>query len=103
MICDFNNGEMPDKEDATTIVMLGVLEYIYDTKRFVADLRSYNLPIIMSYIPTDSNIYTNRVDHGWVNHMSWRELAMLLANSGFNLVNSVRIDQTQILLHIVPA
>ena len=102
-VCDFNKGEMPDIKDATILVMLEVLEYIYDISKFVAALRSYNLPIIMSYTPTDSNMYTNRADHGWVNHMSWQELAMLMAKSKFSLVDVKRIDSSQLLLHIVPA
>ena len=102
-VCDFNEGEMPDKKDATMLVMLEVLEYIYDTSKFVATLRSYNLPIIMSYFPTDSNMYSNRADHGWVNNMSWQELGMLMAKANFSLVGSKRIDSSQVLLHIAPA
>ena len=102
-VCDFNKGEMPDKQDATTLVVIDVLEYIYDAKKFVAALRNYNLPIIMSYIPTDGNIYTNRADHGWVNHMSWQELGMLMAGANFSLIGSKRIDASQVLLHVAPA
>lgn len=100
--CDFNKGEMPDIQGATILVMLEVMEYIYDTSKFVAALRSYNLPIIMSYFPTDSNMYSNRTDHGWVNHMSWQELGMLMAGANFSLIDSKRIGSSQVLLYIVP-
>ena len=101
-VCDFNKGEMPDRQDATILLLLEVLEYIYDTSKFVAALRCYNLPVIMSYIPTDGNIYTNRADHGWVNHMSWQELGMLMARANFSLIDTKRIDSGQVLLHIGP-
>jgi len=102
IVCDFNKGVMPDKNDATIIVALEILEYIYDIRGFLKALHGYGLPVILSYITTDSGIYLNRADQGWVNGLSWNQLSQLLQQCSFNLLSANRIDGSQILLHLIP-
>lgn len=100
LICDFNNGAFPPGNEATVITVLGVLEYIYEPERFIKTLSAYKLPVIMSYNPTDSGLYPDRGGLGWVNHLSWEQLATACQQVGFQLYNLVRIDSSQVLLHM---
>ncbi len=100
LICDFNSGALPPAKGATVITALGVLEYIYELEQFIKNLSEYKLPVIISYNPTDSGIYPDRPAMGWVNHLSWQQLATTCQRAGFQLYKAARIDSSQVLLHM---
>lgn len=100
LVCDLNSGVFPQVKEATVITVLGVLEYIYEPEPFIKKLYDYRLPIIISYIPTDSGIYPDRPAMGWVNHLSWQELAAIFQRIGFHLYKVLRVDSSQVLMYM---
>ena len=53
--CDLSR-ELPDVSNPSVIFVLGVLEWLCDTKSFLQALRTYNAPIVMSYTAEDLHV-----------------------------------------------
>lgn len=104
IVCDFNSGEIPDAiREVDRVVLLGVLEYIYDLPTFLAALAATGKPVILSYCPTDFAEPADRASLGWVNHYSTEELHALFRTTGFAVRSSERIDPLQSLFVLHPA
>jgi tetratricopeptide (TPR) repeat protein len=102
LLCDFNEQPVPRPPGATHITTLGVLEYIHDWRSFLRQLRAFELPVVLSYCPTDFTSHLDRKALGWINHLSLQELCGGIAEAGFHLQSSVRPDSNQVLMRIVP-
>lgn len=103
LVCDFNEQPIPRPPGATHITTLGVLEYIHDWQDFLRQLRAFELPVVLSYCPTDFTSHLDRKALGWINHLSLQELCAGFAEAGFHLQSSLRPDSNQVLLRIMPA
>ncbi len=100
-ICDFNGGTFPEAGGATLIAVLGVLEYLYDWEAFLARLRRYALPAILSYGVLDlTPRAAQRRRMGWVNHLSLFELLDAFERAGFEVRRCRRIDHLQFLFEL---
>lgn len=98
IVCDFNKGEIPDAiRDVDRVVLLGVLEYIYDLPKFLAALAAAGKPVVASYCPTDFAEAADRGALGWVNHYSTAELQALFSAAGLGVRSLERIDPLQAL------
>jgi hypothetical protein len=104
VVCDFNRGEFPRQaaEQADIITMLGVLEYITDIDGFFSNLRATERPVILSYSAADLTSSLDRSSLGWLNHLSFVDLAELFGRHGFQITASSPVDQTQILMRLTP-
>jgi hypothetical protein len=102
IVCDFNKLELPPKQDATPVTMLGVLEFIYDWKEFLKRLREYDLPVVLSYCPADLTGELDRPAVGWVNHIPREELLAGFAEAGFTVRASIPVNSYQRLFRLSP-
>lgn len=103
LLCDFNEQPIEKPAAATHVTCLGVLEYMHEPQAFLRQLRSFQIPIVLSYCPTDFTAHLDRRALGWVNHFSLRELCAELNTQGFHIQSSMRPDTNQVLLRAVPA
>ncbi|MDZ4736111.1 MAG: hypothetical protein SGJ07_07150, partial [Rhodospirillaceae bacterium] len=83
IVSDIYRGNLPPAENATTVTAIGVLEYVDDVVRFLKQLRAYNLPILLTYYPTDDNADIDRDSFGWRNALSRNELMRAFLAAGF--------------------
>ncbi len=101
-VCDFNRLELPPRQDATMVTLLGVLEYIYDWKEFLGRLRAYDLPVVLSYCPSDLTGAMDRSAAGWVNHAACDELAAAFAEAGFAVRACIPLSSSERLYRLSP-
>jgi hypothetical protein len=102
IVRDFNRDEFPEATPAHFAAVLGVLEYIHDWKAFLRRLRGLEIPCVATYCPTDFGANLDRRALGWVNHLSLEDLASGIAEAGFSIRSSLRIDGLQVLLRLHP-
>ena len=94
VVCDLNRLDFPNV-DANVGVMLGVLEYLHDPARVLAEL-AVRLPrLILSYHPADLDHGRDRLAHGWVNRLSSADLVKLASEAGYALHAVMALDVTQ--------
>jgi hypothetical protein len=84
IVCDLNNGEMPQTE-ATVVTMLGVLEYIYEPEKLLAQLAAQWSRVIITYCPADLDGVRERDAHGWVNALTSSGLVSAAEAAGLYL------------------
>ncbi|MFO1361145.1 MAG: tetratricopeptide repeat protein [Burkholderiales bacterium] len=101
-VCDFNRDGLPSADGATVVVALGVLEYVYDVGAFLAGIRAFGLPVVLSYCCADLGPQVDRAALGWVNHLTRRGLAEALAAADLHVRAESRIDEMQVLLRLAP-
>src|SRR5581483_11047776 len=105
IVCDFNAGTYPDIAAATAdiVSVLGVLEYVFDPSDFLAHLREWRRPVVMSYCATDGiGDPEHRRSLGWVNDFSYHDLERLFTGIGFSVQCATRIDPAQWLFRLLP-
>jgi len=105
VLCDFNAAVYPDSQaqEADLVCLLGVLEYIFDARAFLLHLGRWRHPVVMSYCAIEGvGDLEQRRNLGWVNHYSHEQLADLLAEAGFTVERSDRIDNLQWLFRLRP-
>jgi hypothetical protein len=102
VVCNFNRGEFPEKGDAQLIICLGLLEYMVDIESFIERLSTYELPVILSYAPTDLTEHIDRQSAGWLNHLDANTLRNMIAHCGFKIQSESFFQQFQILLVLDP-
>ncbi|MGD1073611.1 MAG: tetratricopeptide repeat protein [Bryobacteraceae bacterium] len=100
---EFDEQPIPRCGGVTHITALGVLEFVHDWPNFLRQLRSFGLPVVLSYCPTDFSPHLDRGALGWANHLSLEELCRGFAEAGFHLQSSQLPDSNQVLLRIAPA
>jgi hypothetical protein len=98
------NGEFPNHAAAQSdiIVMLGVLEQIADVETFFTYLRFCKQDVILSYCATDLTGAGDRAALGFVNHLSFYDLALLFDRYGFRIECTAPIDGMQVLMRLTP-
>lgn len=78
---------------ADACALLGVLEYCYKPELLFANLRPTYPRIVMSFNVLDEDRpLESRLEHGWVNHFTFRELAALWSRHGFAAVRDHRFE-----------
>ncbi|HXI06282.1 MAG: methyltransferase domain-containing protein [Bradyrhizobium sp.] len=104
VVCDFNEGQFPTEAagEADLITMLGLLEYIIDLEAFFAHLRTSRRDVVLSYCATDLSGSIDRPALGWLNHLSFVDLAELFDRHGFRITATLAVDHLQILMRLVP-
>ena len=103
-IGDMAAGDFPTDAalQSDIIVMLGVLERFVDIETLFTHLRFCKRDIILSYSPTNLTGDTDRAAQGFVNHLSFYELARLFDRFGFRIECTTPVDETQVLMRITP-
>jgi hypothetical protein len=102
LVCDFNKEGVPRISGVGAVTVLGVLEYIQDAPSFIRSLRVYEVPVLISYCPTDLTSHLDREAQGWVNHFSLALLSQLIESSGFAITRCEHIDEVQMLFCLEP-
>jgi hypothetical protein len=101
---DMAAGDFPTSAalQSDIIVMLGVLERFVDLETLFTHLRFCKRDIILSYSPTNLTGDADRATQGFVNHLSFYELARLFDRFGFRIECTTPVDETQVLMRITP-
>ncbi|MGZ3376860.1 MAG: class I SAM-dependent methyltransferase, partial [Phenylobacterium sp.] len=102
IVCDFNAGQFPEGRPCDIATVLGVLEYLYDARAFLAKLRALNRPVVMSYCVAGDRGPADRRALGWVNDFTREQLGGLLTAAGFGRVIGEEITPGQFLLRLEP-
>lgn len=89
IVCDLNK-EFPNLDRCYShMIFSGVLEYIVDIGEVIDALSERTQIIIASYQTTDKlPDYVTRRLHGWINHLSNKQLISLFKQHGFHLRQS---------------
>jgi hypothetical protein len=103
-IGDVASGDFPTDAalQSDIIVMLGVLERFADIETLFTHLRFCKRDIILSYSPTNLTGDTDRAAQGYINHLSFYELARLFDRYGFRIECTTPVDEVQVLMRITP-
>jgi hypothetical protein len=101
---DMAAGDFPTDAalQSDIIVMLGVLERFVDIETLFTHLRFCKRDIILSYSPTNLTGDNDRAAQGFVNHLSFYDLASLFDRFGFRIECTTPVDETQVLMRITP-
>jgi tetratricopeptide (TPR) repeat protein len=103
ILCDFNEHPIPRPPASVThAACLGVLEYLRQPAGFLRQVRAFQVPLVLSYCPTDMTSRLSRTALGWVNHLSLEDLSRELADAGFHIQRCRAIDSLQVLIRAVP-
>jgi Methyltransferase domain len=104
LVTDLNAGDFPTgaASQCDVIVMLGVLEHIVDLESLFTHLRFCKHDIILSYPATDLTKDLDRTSLGYVNHLSFFDLALLFDRYGFRIECTTPIDGSQVLMRLTP-
>ena len=104
IVCNFNAGEFPTQAVAESdiVVMLGVLEYVVDLESFFTHLRHCKLDVLLSYCATDFSGGRDRAALGWINHLSFYDLALLFDRYGFRIECTAPVDGVQQMIRLTP-
>jgi hypothetical protein len=105
VIGDLAGSEFPTHAvtQSDIVVMLGVLEKIADVESLFTHLRFCQQDVVLSYCPTNLSGKRDRAALGFVNHMSYFELAQLFDRYGFRIECTTPIDDMQMLMRLKPA
>ena len=101
---DPHGRDFPTKAatDSDIIVMLGALERVADIENLFTHLRFCRRDLIISYNATDLAAGQDRAALGFVNHLSFYDLALLFDRFGFRIECTAPIDATQVLMRLTP-
>ncbi len=104
--CDINKGVVPAEINHVDIVlMLGVIEYVFDLPQFLRELAQAKKKIVVSYCDTDTgNLrgFEQRAALGWVNAYSKAQLRSLFGNAGLTVSAEDKVDDLQWIYTLVP-
>ncbi len=102
--CEVGANDFPAQAAAQSdiVVMLGALERIADVESFFTHLRFCKQDVVLSYSATDLSGAYDRVALGFVNHLSFLDLATLFDRYGFRIACSTPIDDMQVLMRLTP-
>jgi hypothetical protein len=106
LYCDLNKGIIPDNIKETDIVlMLGVMEYVYNPIRVLQELSRHGKRVIISYCDTDTSNLKDTVARsrlGWVNAYSKSDLRSLFDQSGLKVISEEGFDSLQSIYTLAP-
>ena len=104
--CDINKGDIPQEiNQVDIVVMLGVIEYVFDLPRFLKTLAQTKKKIVVSYCDTDTGNakdFNQRTALGWVNAFSRAQLRNLFNDAGLTVFAEDQIDNLQWIYTLVP-
>lgn len=94
--CDLNAGKLPLRSltQCDVAVMLGVIEYIVQPEKVLAELSQRTEFIVLSYNATDT--HPRRVPH-WTLHLSRSERRGMVARQGFRIEREILFDRQMLL------
>jgi hypothetical protein len=97
--CDINRGELPGQiDDVDIVLMLGVIEYVFDLPALFARLARGRGRVMVTYCdPETSRLssFEQRAALGWVNALSRNDLKALFAAAGLRLLAEDQVDGLQ--------
>jgi hypothetical protein len=107
--CDYQHRDakassFPAKAAAQSdiIVMLGALEQVADIESLFTHLRFFKQDVVLSYCATDLTPDRDRAALGFVNHLSYYDLALLFDRYGFRIECTTPVNDTQVLMRLTP-
>ncbi len=102
VMADLAGREFPTHAatQSDVIVMLGVLEKIADIENLFTHLRFCKQDVILSYCPTDLVSGRDRDTLGFVNHLSYFDLATMFDRFGFRIECTSPVDGRQMLMRL---
>jgi len=105
VIADLAGSEFPTHAatQSDLVVMLGVLEKIADLESLFTHLRFCKQDVILSYHPTNLLSGLEREARGFVNHLSYFDLAQLFDRYGFRIECTTPIDAQQMMMRLTRA
>ncbi len=105
--CDINKGEIPVEINTVDIVMmLGVIEYVFDLPSFLKTIERSKKKIVVSYCDTDSSSvrgFPERKSLGWVNNYSKNQIRDLFAQAKLTVASEYQVDNLQTIYILIPA
>ena len=104
LIGDLVGGDFPTHAatQSDIIVMLGQLEKVADLESLFTHLRYCKQDVILSYCPTNLSNGRDRAALGFVNHLSYFELAQLFDRYGFRIECTTPIGDCEMLMRLTP-
>jgi hypothetical protein len=104
LIGDLVGGDFPTHAatQSDIIVMLGTLEQVADLESLFTHLRFCKQDVILSYCPTNLSSGRDRAALGFVNHLSYFELAQLFDRYGFRIECTTPIGECEMLMRLTP-
>jgi hypothetical protein len=92
LVLDIENDSIPPGP-WDVIVLLGVLEYLYDPLSALAKIGAAAQKVVFSYcLPTGPNLQLRRRARGWVNALSEENLASAMSVIGLSLKTREHLD-----------
>ena len=83
IVCDLNRGTLPVMHVDYAVVS-GVLEYLMDVPRFLAELALASPQVVLSYVvPHSGETVFERRAMGWVNDFTQEEIEDIFIRGGF--------------------
>jgi hypothetical protein len=102
LIGDLVGGDFPTHAatQSDIIVMLGQLEKVADLESLFTHLRYCKQDVILSYCPTNLSNGRDRAAQGFVNHLSYFELAHLFDRYSFRIECTTPIGDCEMLMRL---
>ncbi len=106
LLCDINKGEIPNQvDDVDIVLMLGVIEYVFDLPAFLTRLARSRGRIMVTYCDTETgglSDHNRRAALGWVNALTRAQLKALFAAAGLRLLAEDQVDGLQWIYTLIP-
>jgi hypothetical protein len=99
-VIDLDHDDLSSVQ-ADACALLGVLEYLFDAERVLANVSRRFPRVVVSYNVRYGDDLTGRLEHGWVNHYTLAELTALL-RAYFTIEAEEPIDDVQRLFRLRP-
>jgi hypothetical protein len=101
-ICDLNRKKLPMEylQQADTVTLLGVIEYVFDVPWLFEALRRSIGILIVSYNPVDM-VGAGRRENGWVNDFRLAELVQMINAAGYLVRDVNLVDPAQVMIRAV--
>lgn len=104
--CEINKGEIPSEINQVDIILLlGVIEYVFNIPTLLKTLERSKKKIIVSYCDTENSNFkefNQRAEQGWVNSLSKSELRTQFDNAGLKVIAEDPVDNIQSIYTLVP-
>jgi len=86
VVCDLNEGVIPEVKNCDTAVFSGVLEYVYDVDRVFTELGITIKQVVLSYCCADI-VKLSRDKNGWLSDYTKSDLEEIFIKQGFKIEN----------------
>lgn len=102
LVADLAGGELPAAGRAELVAIFGLLEFVEDLPKFLANLRRYARPVVAGYYAAEDTSDLDRSALGWRNHLTRDALDRLLRGAGFAVAADWAIDGRLSMLRLRP-